>query len=146
MRLALSFIISFLIFNATESFSQKKITWDDLSDVEFKEKFVKSVDAYYLFPEFGPTVKAMNGKEISIAGYMLVMDPGGDFFVLSKGPFASCFFCGAAGPETIIEVQFKDKKHKKYKMDDKVVLKGRLKLNTEDIEHCNYILEDASEL
>src|SRR5690606_56523 len=146
MRLALSFIISFFIFNATETFSQKKITWEDLTDVEFKEKFVKSADAYYLFPEFGPSVKAMNGKEISIAGYMLVMDPGGDFFVLSKGPFASCFFCGAAGPETIIEVQFKDKKHKKYKMDDKVVLKGRLKLNTGDIEHCNYILEDASEL
>lgn len=125
---------------------QKNITWDDLTDVEFKEKFVESVDAYYLFPEFGPKVERLGGKEISISGFMLVMDTEGDFYVLSKGPFASCFFCGMAGPETIIEVQFKNKNHRRYKMDDKVTLKGRLKLNSNDIEHCNYILELAEEI
>ena len=127
--------------------AQKKITWDDLTDVKFEEKYVKSVDAYYLFPEFGNTLKALNGKEISIAGFMLVLDASGDFYVLSKGPFASCFFCGMAGPETIIEVQFKKGvKHRRFKMDDKVVIKGTFRLNKDDIEHCNYILENAEEI
>lgn len=135
-------LVTFFCFQVE---GQVKITWDDLTDVNFTEKYVKSVDATYLFPEFGPGVKKYDGKEIIISGYMLVLDPKGDFYVLSKGPFASCFFCGMAGPETIIEVQFKDKKHKRYKMDDRVTLKGTLKLNKDDIEHCNYILTNAVE-
>ncbi len=133
------------IFLFTNLNAQEKITWDDLTDVVFKESYVKSVDAYYLFPEFGKGVKKYEGKEIIISGYMLVLDPTGDFYVLSKGPFASCFFCGAAGPETIIEVQFKDKKHRRFKMDDRVTLRGKFKLNKDDIEHCNYILEGTVE-
>lgn len=130
----------------TASYSQVKVTWEDLEDVVFKEKFVEEVDSYYLFPEFGSSLKKLDGKEIAIHGFMLVLDTSGDFYVLSKGPFASCFFCGMAGPETIIEVQFKDKDHRRYKMDDKVTIKGTFRLNADDIEHCNYIIEAAEEL
>jgi hypothetical protein len=138
-------ITAFLLFSILGLQAQAKITWDDLTDVVFKEKYVKSVDAHYLFPEFGPDVKKYDGKQIIISGYMLVLDPKAEFYVLSKGPFASCFFCGAAGPETIMEVQFKNKNHKRYKMDDRVTLRGVFKLNKDDIEHCNYILELAEE-
>lgn len=135
---------TFLFFHNIDA--QKRVTWDDLTDIEFDEKYVEAVDAYYLFPNFGNSLKALNGKEISISGFMLVLDTSGDFYVLSKGPFASCFFCGMAGPETIIEVQFKDKNHRRFKMDDKVTIKGKFKLNKDDIEHCNFILEQAEEL
>jgi hypothetical protein len=138
--------ISFLLCSfQTDIHAQKKITWDDLTDVEFKEEYVKKVDAYYLFPNFGPKVRDLDGKELIISGYMLVLDATGEFYVLSKGPFASCFFCGMAGPETIIEVQFKNKNHRRFKMDDRVTIKGRFKLNKNDIEHCNYIIEAAEE-
>jgi hypothetical protein len=142
-HLATLFSIVLLAWNTGSA--QQKVTWDDLTDVVFKEKYVKSVDSYYLFPEFGPEVKKYEGKQIVISGYMLVLDPKAEFYVLSKGPFASCFFCGAAGPETIMEVQFKSKNHKRYKMDDRVTLRGVFKLNKDDIEHCNYILEVAEE-
>ena len=131
---------------ASVSNAQIKVTWEDLEDVQFKEKFVEEVDAYYLFPNFGSTLKKLDGKEIAIHGFMLVLDTSGEFYVLSKGPFASCFFCGMAGPETIIEVQFKDTNHRRYKMDDKVTIKGTFRLNADDIEHCNYILEAAEEI
>ena len=142
--LTLIFFSTFFAVSTAEA--QKQITWDDLTDVEFVEKFVEAVDAYYLFPNFGPSLKSLAGKKVSISGFMLVLDTSGDFYVLSKGPFASCFFCGMAGPETIIEVQFKNKNHRRFKMDDKVTLTGTFKLNKDDIEHCNYILEMAEEL
>jgi hypothetical protein len=142
----LALIVFFALFAWNTVDAQKKITWEDLEDVEFVEKFVEAVDAYYLFPKFGPSLKALAGKKVSISGFMLVLDTSGDFYVLSKGPFASCFFCGMAGPETIIEVQFKNKSHRKFKMDDKVTLTGTFRLNKDDIEHCNYILEMAEEL
>lgn len=143
---SLALIFFCTLFMVSTANAQKQITWDDLTDVEFVEKFVEAVDAYYLFPNFGPSLKSLTGKKVSISGFMLVLDTSGDFYVLSKGPFASCFFCGMAGPETIIEVQFKDKNHRRFKMDDKVTLVGTFKLNKDDIEHCNYILEMAEEL
>lgn len=143
---SLTLIFFCALFAIKTADAQKQITWDDLTDVEFVEKFVEAVDAYYLFPNFGPSLKSLAGKKVSISGFMLVLDTSGDFYVLSKGPFASCFFCGMAGPETIIEVQFKDKNHRRFKMDDKVTLVGTFKLNKDDIEHCNYILEMAEEL
>lgn len=142
----ISFILILSTGLTTASYSQVKVTWEDLEDVVFKEKFVEEVDSYYLFPEFGSSLKKLDGKQIAIHGFMLVLDTSGDFYVLSKGPFASCFFCGMAGPETIIEVQFKDKDHRRYKMDDKVTIKGTFRLNADDIEHCNYIIEAAEEL
>ena len=47
-------------------FGQKNLTWDDLSDVTFTEKYNEKFKADFLFPEFGPSVKALEGKEISI--------------------------------------------------------------------------------
>lgn len=146
MMLKYGLMLFILMLVLPVAYGQKKVTWEDMGDAVFKEKYVKKVDAYYLFPTFGEKLKALDGKEIAIAGYMLVLDPSGDFYVLSKNPFAACFFCGMAGPETIIEVQFKSKDHRRYKMDDRVTIKGRLRLNADDIEHCNYILEAAEEI
>jgi hypothetical protein len=61
---------------------------------------------------------------------------------LSKFPYSQCFFCGAAGPETIAEIKFKEKQGK-FEMDQYLRVKGKLKLNESDIEHGNFILEDA---
>ncbi|WP_200942790.1 hypothetical protein [Dyadobacter sp. Leaf189] len=55
---------------------------------------------------------------------------------------ASCFFCGGAGPESIIELQFKNKKQK-FKTDAVKFVKGKLLLNPTDVEHLNYILTEA---
>jgi hypothetical protein len=84
----------------------------------------------------------LEGKEVYLKGYMLAIDPEEDIFILSRNPFASCFFCGNGGPESIVELKLKPKQPN-FQMDQIVTIKGRLKLNRDDIYHCNYILEEA---
>jgi hypothetical protein len=63
-----------------------------------------------LFPTFSADLKAQVGKEIELEGYYLPVDVEGDaYIILSKFPYAQCFFCGGAGPESIAEVTFKTK-------------------------------------
>lgn len=142
-KILLSFLFAALFVSVGQA--QIKLSWQLLSDVEFKEKYFEEVGDYYLYPEFGEAPKAFEGQEVLISGYMIPVDPEGNFFVLSKGPYASCFFCGQAGPETIVQLEFKDKDHRKYKMDEKLTFKGILKLNNTDVNLCNYILLIAEE-
>lgn len=126
----------------TPMLAQTKITWETLQDVQFTDKYNEEVEAYYYYPHFGPTVKALAGKEVYIKGYMLPMDPEAGIFILSRNSYAACFFCGRSGPESIIELKLKPK-HPKFRMDQVVTMKGKLKLNRDDIYQCNYILEGA---
>lgn len=136
--LALFFSLSFV----TICFSQREITWTDLSKVKFIEKYYPKYDAPFLVPKFSASIKALEGKQITIRGYFLDIDPKGNIYILSKGPMSLCFFCGAGGPETIIELQFAKKK-RFFKTDDIVSVTGIFKLNDTDIEHCNYILTEC---
>jgi len=133
-------VLLFLI--STPGLSQTEITWRTLADVRFTDKWSDEVEAHFYYPHFGPSVTALEGKEVFIKGFMLPIDPDEDIYILSQNPFASCFFCGSAGPESIIELKLK-KNHPKFKMDQLVTIKGRLKLNQDDIYQCNYILEEA---
>ncbi|HAA14649.1 MAG TPA: DUF3299 domain-containing protein [Cytophagales bacterium] len=135
------FFLCFLLISV-KGWSQTEITWETLTDVEFSRKYFEEVDGYMYYPHFGETVKALEGEEVYLKGYMLPIDPKEGIFVLSRSPFASCFFCGNAGPETIVELLLKPD-YPRFKMDQVVTMKGRLKLNQDDIDYCNYILEDA---
>ena len=136
------YFIFFLLFISKFSFSQIEISWQDLEDVEFSEVYVDEVDEYILFPNFGLGVRELDAQEVVLSGYILALDPDKGYYVLSKGPFASCFFCGAGGPETIVELSLKSDKDSFY-MDEFTTIKGTLKLNIDDIYRCVYILENA---
>ena len=136
------YFIFFLLFISKFSFSQIEISWQDLEDVEFSEVYVDEVDEYILFPHFGLDVRELDAQEVVLSGYILALDPDKGYYVLSKGPFASCFFCGAGGPETIVELSLKSDKDSFY-MDEFTTIKGTLKLNIDDIYRCVYILENA---
>lgn len=119
-----------------------KITWEQLSDVTFKKKWNATENMFLLEPQFGPKVLALKGKEVQLGGYMIPVDVDANYYVLSSNPFASCFFCGGAGPESVVSIKFK-KVTKRFNTDDKVTIKGILRLNVDDINDLNYILEDA---
>ncbi|WP_339755867.1 DUF3299 domain-containing protein [Algoriphagus aquimarinus] len=140
MLRSLLLILSFLVF--ANAFSQTKINWVTLSDVKFADKYSDEVEAYYYFPTFGSSVLALNNKDVIIKGYVLEIDRGNDVYILSANPFAACFFCGGAGPESIVELKL-PKNHPRFSMDEVVTFKGKLKLNAVDIYQCNYILENA---
>ena len=118
------------------------ITWKTLSDVTFYEKYNKEFDFNVLYPKFGPKVKALEGKWVEIEGYAIPIEElGADILVLSALTYSQCFFCGAAGPESVMDI--KSKKKIKVKMDKKLKFKGKLKLNESDLSQLNYILTDA---
>jgi len=139
--LRLTFILA-LIFMQTQAIAQTLITWETLNDVEFTREYLDEVEAYFFYPHFGSTVRALEGQEVVLNGYMLPVDPDEGFYVLSANPFAACFFCGAAGPESIVELILKPG-HPDFEMDQIVSMKGILRLNQDDLDHCNYILEEA---
>jgi hypothetical protein len=123
----------------------EKLTWEDLTDVEFKDVYVEELDAYYWKPIFGPSVQVLEGKKFYITGYVIPVDIDEDFYVLSRYPFANCFFCGGAGPETVVDLQFKGHSPREYATDERLTFAGELKLNADDVYQMNYILVGAKE-
>ncbi|AGA78946.1 hypothetical protein Echvi_2706 [Echinicola vietnamensis DSM 17526] len=125
---------------------QQSITWESLKDVTFTDRYSREVNAYYYFPRFGQSVKDLDGEVVEISGFMLPIAPEEDFYVLSENPFSSCFFCGSGGPESIIELEWGEAGHGRFKNDDYVTVKGKLRLNQDDIYRCCYILENVVEV
>jgi len=122
-----------------------ELTWQVLSDVEFKDVYLEELDAYYWMPKFGPQVIAAEGKDFFITGYMIPVDVDEDFYVLSRYPFANCFFCGGAGPESVIDLRFPGKSERAYQTDERLTFRGTLRLNADDVYQMNYILDGAVE-
>lgn len=119
------------------------INWKTLADVTFEDKHYPEFDQYLPYPTFGSSIKALENKEVSIEGYIIPIEP--ERYILSQNPFASCFFCGGAGPETVLELELTSYE-KTYYTDQYLHFKGILKLNITDIDKLNYILEQASEI
>ncbi|GAB2766494.1 hypothetical protein GCM10027275_05430 [Rhabdobacter roseus] len=140
-RIILPFLaISLLAF--TPAYAPVKVTWETLRDVTFKKKWYAEEQVYMLYPTFGPAIQKLSNKEVSITGYVLPIDLDANLYVLSAFPYSACFFCGGAGPESVMSLQFK-KNTRKFKTDERLTFKGTLKLNADDIYQMNYILEDA---
>lgn len=128
----------------TKVFSQvKPNTWDLFAKTKFESKYNEKIGEYLFFPNFSPELKTLEGKEITIEGYYVPFTPEGDtYIILSKYPMSQCFFCGGGGPESVAEVNFL-KQSPKFDVDDLVTVKGKLRLNTESLDHMNFILDQA---
>ena len=142
MRGKVILLTTFFIMFVGHFFSQNIITWELLKDVEFDEIWSEEFQAYYMVPKFSKSVKEMDGKEVQIRGFIIPVDIVQDYYVLSANPYSSCFFCGQAGPESVMEIQM-IKKYEGLRMDQVITFQGTLKLNTDDIYQLNYILEEA---
>ena len=131
--------------DANETTEHHELTWAELADVDFKDVYLEELDSYYWKPEFGPQVLAAEGEDVYITGYVIPVDLDEDFYVLSRYPFANCFFCGGAGPESVVDLRFADSDHRTYQTDERLTFHGNLRLNADDVYQMNYILEDAEE-
>lgn len=137
-----NFLAFFVFFCSYFSYAQQDISWQDLSHVKFTDKYFPAYDESFLYPEFLPPVLQLAGKQITIKGYFLNIAPEQEIYILSKGPMSSCFFCGVGGPETAIELHFKEKP--KFKTDQIIAVTGTFTLNQDDVEHFNYILTNCT--
>lgn len=94
-------------------------------------------------PVFSSQLRDREGTLITLEGFIIPLQqaPEQDYFVLSCFPYQSCFFCGSAGPETVVEVY----SHQPFKhTNERVRVKGTLRLNDDNPLHLFYILEDAN--
>ena len=130
---------------AVSSEEYRELTWAELADVDFKDVYLEELDSYYWKPEFGPQVLAAEGEDVYITGYVIPVDLDEDFYVLSRYPFANCFFCGGAGPESVIDLRFADSEHRTYQTDERLTFHGNVRLNADDVYQMNYILEGTEE-
>jgi hypothetical protein len=115
--------------------------WDVLSDVTFQ---TRTEEGYQIdYPVFGASVSAIDGKEITLKGYMVPLENllGSRYFMLSSLPFNNCFFCGGAGPETVVEVFTSESITFSSGL---IEVKGVIELNNSDPDHHMYMLKEAS--
>lgn len=133
-------LVFFLAAHST--LAQVKLSWADFADVTFEPKYNEKYDTHFLMPTFGEKIKAYHDKKISLTGYFLDISGTGEVLLISANPMASCFFCGAAGPESIVEVVFTE--NPQFFTDQVVTITGTLELNDDDVDRVNYIIKNAS--
>ena len=116
-----------------------KITWTDLGKIDF----IKKKDRVYgevMFPVINPSLKKLQGKKIIAKGFIVPIDNKN--YALSKNVFAQCFFCGNAGPETIMGIHFKGSTPK-LKTDTYVTIEGTFRYNDDNVDDWIYHIENA---
>ncbi|GAB4335786.1 MAG: hypothetical protein OHK0038_13690 [Flammeovirgaceae bacterium] len=105
--------------------------WAVLEDIDWEYKYSEIYQTQIGFPLFNDKVKALKGKEITLQGYFIpVMSDSEKEMIFSAYPNSSCFYCGAAGIESVIGVYFK--KTQKFRTDQLVTFKGKLYLNNKE--------------
>lgn len=136
-----------LVVGCLNVFAQKKqynglpsLVWPKLYDV----KFVKATDqnGEYDKPVFSDAAKSLNGKSITLPGYIVPFESGmrSKHFMFTSLPLNACFFCGVGGPETVVEVFLKSEIN--YS-DKPMEIKGVLRINEKDPDKMIYLLENA---
>jgi hypothetical protein len=143
MRKILAVVV--LVLGGVSVFAQGKVDmWDMFAKTKFEPKYYEKLGEYLFSPTFPAELKALEGKEVTIEGYYVPFAPeGGNYIILSKFPMSQCFFCGGGGPESIVEVYFA-KGIPKFQVDDLVTVKGKLKLNTANMEQSFFIMEQVT--
>ena len=138
-----TFLIAFS-FNAliAQDADNQPNIWKTLGKITFKKEYDELMGFKVDVPVFSKDVEELDGKEITIKGYIIPVEgyKSHTEFVFSAFPYNMCFFCGGAGPETVMEVVASEPV--KFSTEA-ILLKGKLHLNSTDINKLIYSLSDA---
>jgi hypothetical protein len=136
-----AFVAAFFLSLGVDAIQPENF-WQVLAEVTFQH--VKDPKGYDIEkPVFSKYLRSFNGKKVVLKGYMIPLSEAGGAgkFMLSSLPFNVCYFCGAAGPETVMEVETTEK----IKFTTKqIIMAGVLFLNDKDPDHHMYILKSAT--
>lgn len=116
------------------------LTWKLLGQIKYVKRVTDDYPEGVMFPIVNTTLKAKNKKPIIMSGFIIPID--NKTYALSKNVFASCFFCGQAGPETIMGIKFKDPSIR-LKTDQYVTLQGNFRYNDSDVDDWIYHIDNA---
>lgn len=135
-------LFALLIFSGSAVQAQDGNLWKTLSKITYEKKFDELLGFKVDVPVFGQDIKDLEGEIVEVSGYIVPVEgyKSHTEFVFSAYPYNMCFFCGGAGPETVMEVTSKEPV--KYSTE-RVNLRGKLLLNSDDINRLMYVLIDA---
>src|SRR5687768_2402041 len=121
---------------------QTESLWKTLARITYKKEYDEFLGFKIDKPVFSDQIKALNGKEVTIKGFIIPVEgyKSHKEFILSAFPYSMCFFCGGAGPESVMEVMAIEPIE--YSAEP-VVIKGKLKLNYDDVNKLMYSMTDA---
>jgi hypothetical protein len=142
--LRLLIAVSLLIFQPATT-PPVVLNWMKLQRVNTRPVSIPGVEGFVPMPVFPDNIKAYNGKQVEIDGYVIPLDKSGKTIALSAYAMSECFFCGKATPASVMTVKLK-KPDKKYKTDQLATFRGRLRLNETDPKELFYVLEDGFEI
>ena len=112
--------------------AQPLVSWNTFAQVTFHRQYSETFgfEVNVKPPEFSKGLLALDGKEIRVKGYVIPVDIELGMYMVSANPFANCFFCGNAGPETVVEL-IPGSKLPRFSTDQVVTFKGILQVNRE---------------
>ncbi len=151
-RLNLPALSIFLVFafaisshNLALSQSTDGSLWKTLAKITFRKEYDEIMGFKVDVPVYSQEVKALEGTTVEVKGYIIPVEgyKTHQEFVFSAYPYNMCYFCGGAGPETVMEVTAL--KPVKYTAEP-IMLRGVLQLNTGDINRLLYSLQDAVQI
>ena len=115
--------------------------WEAFEKITYEWRYFEIIEEELLTPVFDESLKALEGKEISLSGYFLPLEMDSSF-ILSAMPYASCFFCGGGGAETVAQINIYPVPDY-FEPDQFVKVKGKLQLNDTELDYLNLILNDV---
>lgn len=133
--------ILLLIASLTQVNAQES-TWKTLAKITYTKQYDELMGFKVDVPVFSEDIKALEGKEVEVKGYIIPVEgyKSHKEFIFSAFPYTMCFFCGGAGPETVMDVFAKNPVE--YSAEQ-ITLRGRLELNATDINRLMYAIHDA---
>lgn len=120
----LRLIIALVLFGSAAQ-AQKTLAWPMLAMTTYEQDPV-SGNYHPNFPSL--LTERYENEEVIITGYLIPMDVEANTYALSKNPFSACFFCGNAGPETVIQLKFESDPGR-FATDKFLPISGILQLN-----------------
>ena len=116
--------------------------WKTLARITYKKEYDEVLGFKIDKPVFSEDIKKLDGKEVTVKGFIIPVEgyKSHKEFIFSAFPYSMCFFCGGAGPESVMEVLAAEPVE--YSAES-VVLKGTLHLNSEDVNKLMYSLTNA---
>lgn len=113
-------------------FAQERLSWNTFERLNFEEVYEPTTASWVQVPVWTEELKQWDGKLVKITGYIIALDAVNSQYALSAFPFSSCFFCGAAGPESVLELDLKHQQE--YLTDEVITFKGVLELNSDPLK------------
>ena len=144
MRLPLIFCLLLLSSLLTGQVSD---VWATLTKVTSRQAYNPELGYVNLDIEVSDEVMELDGELIEVDGYIIPLtgQVGQNNFMFSMYPKNMCFFCGAAGPESAMEVWMEGDNTVPF-TSDKIKLKGKLLINKDDTSGLIYSLNSATRI